>query len=116
MHDTKLKLTPQAGKLSAEFAQNKGKLPWPVTEGIITEHFGTNPHPLLPNIEINNNGEYYTVYAHLGVVDVAKGDKLIAQQSIGTVYTDFDENKTTVHLEIWDGNTKLNPARWLARK
>lgn len=152
-HDTKLKLTPQAGKLSAEFAQNKGKLPWPVTEGIITEHFGTNPHPLLPNIEINNNGiniatpegssvdaifngtvsnilynpsfqwavivnhgEYYTVYAHLGVVDVAKGDKLIAQQSIGTVYTDFDENKTTVHLEIWDGNTKLNPARWLARK
>lgn len=43
-------------KLSANFAGNRGKLPWPVTEGVITGKFGTNPHPVLKNISTTNNG------------------------------------------------------------
>lgn len=142
---------PATGKLSAGFVANKGKLPWPVAEGVITQRFGANHHPLLPNIVTNNNGidiatnkgsnvmaifdgtvsntlynpsfqwavivkhgEYYSVYAHLSAVDVAKGEHLNAQQVIGTVYTDDNDNKSTVHLEIWEGSTKLNPQRWLA--
>lgn len=32
--------TPEAVKLSANFAGNKGNLPWPVRNGIVTTHFG----------------------------------------------------------------------------
>ncbi len=49
-------LTPKALELSNSFAANKGKLPWPVNEGVITAQFGTHPHPVLENIVINNNG------------------------------------------------------------
>lgn len=52
----KLGLTPEAQQLSNSFANNKGKLPWPVEKGFISEHYGVHPHPLIPNIDINNNG------------------------------------------------------------
>ncbi len=43
-------------KLNANFETNKGKLPWPVASGAITENFGKNPHPTLENVFTNNNG------------------------------------------------------------
>ena len=49
-------MTPEALKLSNSFASNKGKLPWPVTQGVITAQFGKHPHPVLEGIVINNNG------------------------------------------------------------
>jgi murein hydrolase activator len=52
----KLVLTPESQQLSNSFASNKGKLPWPVAKGIISERFGVHPHPLMPNIDVNNNG------------------------------------------------------------
>jgi septal ring factor EnvC (AmiA/AmiB activator) len=52
----KLGLTPEGMELSNSFSSNKNKLPWPVEKGFISERFGVHPHPLIPNIEINNNG------------------------------------------------------------
>lgn len=49
-------MTPEALKLSNSFASNKGKLPWPVTQGVITGQFGKHPHPVLEGIVVNNNG------------------------------------------------------------
>ena len=49
-------LTPEESKLSANFKNNKGKLPWPTKRGIITGHFGEHNHPVLAGIKINNNG------------------------------------------------------------
>ena len=49
-------MTPEALKLSNSFAANKGKLPWPVAQGVITAQFGKHPHPVLAGIVINNNG------------------------------------------------------------
>lgn len=49
-------MTPEALKLSNSFASNKGKLPWPVKQGVITAQFGKHPHPVLEGIIINNNG------------------------------------------------------------
>lgn len=48
--------TKEAAKLSASFEGNKGKLPWPVDKGSITERFGKNPHPTLKNVTTNNRG------------------------------------------------------------
>lgn len=38
------------------FASNKGKLPWPVEKGTITQDYGKNPHPTLKNVFTQNNG------------------------------------------------------------
>ena len=51
-----LALTPEALKLSANFASNKAQLPWPVAEGVITAKFGEHPHPVLKKVVIKNNG------------------------------------------------------------
>ena len=48
--------TKESAKLSASFEGNKGKLPWPVDKGSITENFGKNPHPTLKNVYTNNRG------------------------------------------------------------
>ena len=43
--------------LSGEFEQNRGKLGWPVKEGVITERFGLHYHPVYKNIRLpENNG------------------------------------------------------------
>lgn len=52
----KITLTPEEKDLSNDFESNKGKLPWPLTEGVITEIFGTHDHPDMPGIKISNNG------------------------------------------------------------
>ena len=49
-------LTPEAQKLSTGFANNKGKLPWPVEKGRISGKFGDHPHPELKGIIVKNNG------------------------------------------------------------
>lgn len=47
---------PTAPKLSGDFQNNKGKMAWPVRQGVISRHFGTQPHPTIKTIEISNNG------------------------------------------------------------
>jgi len=62
------------------------------------------------------HGEYITVYSHLKEAIVAKGDVVKAKQKIGVIYTDTDDNKTEMELQIWKGSTKLNPAYWITKK
>ncbi len=43
-------------KLNAEFASNKGRLPWPVS-GTVVERFGSHNHPVYKNVKMPfNNG------------------------------------------------------------
>lgn len=42
--------------LNKSFESNKGRLPWPVASGTITEGYGQHPHPTLKNVTTNNNG------------------------------------------------------------
>jgi septal ring factor EnvC (AmiA/AmiB activator) len=49
-------LSPRQREISEAFEKNKGTLPWPVTDGIITQGFGENSHPVLDNIKLYNNG------------------------------------------------------------
>lgn len=46
--------TPAAAKLSADFASNRGRLPWPVQQGIITQGFGR--HVVARNVPVQNDG------------------------------------------------------------
>ncbi len=49
-------LTPAEKKLADDFANNRGKLPWPTERGVITEYFGTHEHPAIKGVMINNDG------------------------------------------------------------
>lgn len=48
--------TPEAAKLSSDFENNRGRLPWPVEQGVITSSFGRHPHPVWRDVVVNNNG------------------------------------------------------------
>lgn len=49
-------LSARQKELSFAFEDNKGSIPWPVSNGIITRGFGENSHPVLQNIKMINNG------------------------------------------------------------
>lgn len=49
-------LTPDQAKLSDNFAANRGKLPWPTAQGVVSSTFGEHPHAVLKYIKTNNNG------------------------------------------------------------
>lgn len=49
-------LTAEAKALGVSFTGNKGKLPWPVTTGVVTKRFGKQRHPQLPNVTTFNSG------------------------------------------------------------
>jgi septal ring factor EnvC (AmiA/AmiB activator) len=62
-----------------------------------------------------NHGEYYTVYSRLSQVYVSRGQQVEAKQALGTVWTD-DESKTILQFQLWQGQSKLNPAGWLTSR
>ena len=41
--------------LSGQFAQNKGKLPWPLKQGVVSERFGVHNHPVYKNLKLPDN-------------------------------------------------------------
>ncbi len=49
-------LTPEDKALASNFASNKGKLPWPVNEGVIKMTYGRHPSPIDKSVTINSNG------------------------------------------------------------
>jgi septal ring factor EnvC (AmiA/AmiB activator) len=65
---------------------------------------------------IVRHGQYLSVYAHLDRVLVSKGDKLTTGQAIGVIYTDTEEDKTELQLQIWKGTVKLDPQLWILRR
>ena len=67
------KLTPEEKLLSDDFVKNKGKLPWPVAEGFISEKFGVRVHPVHKYVMISNQGVNITTSKNAEVRAVFKG-------------------------------------------
>lgn len=64
---------------------------------------------------IVRHGDYYTFYANIFDLFVKVGDKVKTGQSLGRIYTDPDTGVSTMHFQLWQKTTKLNPAPWLGR-
>ncbi len=61
-------------QLSANFQNNKGKLPWPVKDGIVIEQFGQHNHPLFKGVKMPfNNGINISTAANSKVYAVFDG-------------------------------------------
>ena len=58
--NTKIATVPdvdeEAEALSSDFSNNRGKLPWPVSKGIICESYGEHEHPAIKGFMMFNNG------------------------------------------------------------
>ncbi len=101
-------LSPAEMALSEDFANNKGKLPWPLSQGIISGHFGQQPHPVLKNVKVMNNGvdimtapnsEVRAVFSGVvtRVINVPSNNNvvIIRHGEYLTVYSNLDQ--VTVH-------------------
>ena len=67
------KLTPEEKLISDDFAKNRGKLPWPVEQGFVSEKFGVNVHPVFKQVKLNNAGITITTSRNADVRAVFKG-------------------------------------------
>ncbi len=145
-------LTPEQELVGKDFKKNRGKLPWPVEQGIVTIGFGKHEVPGLRGSSVQNNGiditsspgtevravfegqvtkvfailganytvlirhgEFLSVYQNLVNVRVKTGDKVLTKQRLGEAFTDEKENVASVHFEVWQERTILNPEEWISK-
>lgn len=140
-----LRSTPEAAKLSADFKSNRGRLPWPVSQGNVVRNFGFET--VERNVRIDNSdvairtadnasvkavfegdvvqvigsfvvikhGEYFTSYSNLKSVSVRRGQKVGRGQQIGTAGEDPDAGYSVVNFGVFQGQTAMNPVSWLAK-
>lgn len=77
-------LTPEAKALAASFVANKGRLPWPVEKGIVTQKFGTQRHPVVRTTTIKSNGVTLSVPQGTDARSVFEGNVLNIVQFKGS--------------------------------
>ncbi|MDX9902669.1 MAG: peptidoglycan DD-metalloendopeptidase family protein [Bacteroidales bacterium] len=60
--------------IGESFGENRGRLPWPVDRGLVTSHFGLQPHPVLKNVTEDNIGIEITSSGETKAKAVFKGE------------------------------------------
>lgn len=139
-----LRSTPEAARLSADFKSNRGRLPWPVSQGNIVRNYGsytvdgiTSSAPdigirttdgagvkavfegevvqAVAGVVVIKHGEYFSFYSNLASVSVRRGQKVSRGQQIGVADKDPELGYTVVYFGLTQGQNEFNPAPWLAR-
>ena len=78
-----IKASPERKNLSDDFSMNKGKLPWPLSKGLITDHFGEHPDPVLKHVIRRNSGIDITTQSGTKARAVFKGEVTKVLPNIG---------------------------------
>ena len=68
-------------RLTGDFKHNRGRLPKPVKNGVVTRRFGKQQHPTLPKVQITNNGIDIRTERNARVFAVFEG-KVVSKQFI----------------------------------
>jgi len=128
--------------LSADFVDNRGKLPWPVAKGLICEAYGEHEHPAIKGFMISNYGvEICTAQGTqaravfdgevTGIAPAPSGGKLIiirhgeyltVYSNIGEVQVKTGQKVTrkqvigTVEYNDDEGKTSMNLQIWKGQK
>lgn len=97
-------VTKESETLGKNFASNKGKLPWPVEKGTITENYGRNPHPTVKNIYTQNNGVDISTPKNATIRAVFEGEvtSVFSIQGAGKVVIVKHGNYRTVYSNLQD--------------
>ena len=85
----KLALTPEAKLIAVDFTKNKGKLPWPVKNGVVVKRFGNTQHPQLPNVTTYCSGVEITTEKNAKVRAVFNGEVMEIQKIKGAAKAVF---------------------------
>jgi septal ring factor EnvC (AmiA/AmiB activator) len=83
-----------------------------VFEGEVTKVFailGANYTVLI------RHGEFLSVYQNLVNVRVKTGDKVLTKERLGEAFTDEIEDVASMHFEVWQERTILNPEEWISK-
>ena len=84
-----LALTPEAKLIAADFTKNKGKLPWPVKNGVVVKRFGNTRHPQLLNVTTYCSGVEITTEKNAKVRAVFNGEVMEIQKIKGAAKAVF---------------------------
>jgi septal ring factor EnvC (AmiA/AmiB activator) len=100
-------------ELNQNFESNRGRLPWPVERGTITEGYGRQLHPKLKEIYTNNNGVDISTHRNANVRSVFDGEVtsvlsipgagkivIIKHGNYRTVYSNLQEVYVSVGTKI----------------
>ena len=113
-------LTKEQQLIAGGFEKNKGLLPWPVEKGFISGTFGTHPHPIYPDVTINNKGIYLQTQSGSSARAVYEGEVsaclvlgstfavIVQHGNYRTVYSNLDK------LYVKQGD-KVQPKQALGR-
>jgi septal ring factor EnvC (AmiA/AmiB activator) len=106
-----ISLTPEQKLISADFEKNRGRLPWPTIQGVVTDRFGEHEHPVIKNVKVRNNGIDITTVENENVRCVFNGEvsKIFAIKGAnytviirhGSYYTVY-HNLTNVRVNVGD--------------
>jgi len=134
-------LTPEEKILSDNFQNNRGSLPWPLEQGIISSTFGEHPHPVLKNVTTRNNGvdmlteegaEARAIFSGVvtrvmnvpnnnNVVIIRHGEFLSVYSNLDQVYVKIGEKVTTkqkigkIFTNKLDSKTELHFEVWQSK-
>lgn len=101
-------LTPAEKLIDDEFGNNKGGLPWPVEQGIVTMEYGKQQHPVLSNIVIFNNGIDISTVQNSNVRAIFNGEVTKVVAIMGANYTVIIKhgNYRTIYHNLVDVRVK----------
>jgi septal ring factor EnvC (AmiA/AmiB activator) len=95
-----------------DISSSPGTVVRAVFEGQVTKVFailGANYTVLI------RHGEFLSVYQNLVNVRVKTGDNVVIKQLLGEAFTDEGENVASVHFEVWQERSILNPEEWISK-
>lgn len=85
----KTDITPEERLIGENFAENKGRLPWPVEKGIITSQFGVHQNAVLKNVTEENIGIEITSSGKISARSVFQGE-------VARIFTIMGANMTVI--------------------
>lgn len=130
-------------RLSGSFAENRGKLPYPLdatfafvdhynpsngnSSIVLSTRVGAHACAIYEGVVqscfrtseewtiIVQHGNYRSVYMNLQNVFVRAGQKVSTRQQLGTLKTEPESNRAEIRFWIYQNANAVNPERWLKR-
>lgn len=94
-----------------DIAASEGAKARSIFEGTVSGIFSQDGYN---KVVMVRHGSYISIYANLSSINVRMGEKVRANQELGTIYRDPEYgNKPVLHFELRRERAKLNPMQWI---
>lgn len=94
-----------------DIAASEGAKARSIFEGTVSGIFSQDGYN---KVVMVRHGSYISIYANLSSINVRMGEKVRANQDLGTIYRDSEYgNKPVLHFELRRERAKLNPMQWI---